>query len=59
MKSKLVLLGLSTLTFESIAAAPNSVAFTPVPALDDFGLIALAAIVGVVGAFIVRRKNKR
>ena len=40
------------------AWAQFRVNFFPVPALDEGGLIALVAVVGVVGAYIARRRRK-
>lgn len=40
-------------------AQTNSLLFVAVPTLEDTGLVALAVLVGLVGAVVVRRnKNK-
>jgi hypothetical protein len=49
------------LTIASIAAAPayaGKIAFS-LPALDEFGLITLALVVGIVGARAVQRFKAR
>lgn len=50
---------LAALSQSAYAMSVNSLAFVTVPALDDVGLIALAAVVGLAGAVAVRRKKKK
>lgn len=59
MKYVLGVFSLAALSQAAHAMQVNSLAFVTVPALDDVGLIALAAVVGLAGAVAVRRKKKK
>ncbi len=60
MKSVLVGVSFALASAAATAGMVTTPVFVsvPVPTLDDVGLFALVALVGVVGGYIVRRRRK-